>query len=530
MDGTVPSLGAVNQLKNEYGFVVYVDEAHSFGSIGKSGRGILELWNDEYPGEPLPRDLIDVRSGALSKAVGGLGGFVCATSDRFEKALRTRSEDLQRHACGSLTTATILRTLSFLARPKCLQQNLLRLRDISTFCHDELKLQGIYVYGDEKLSHLPILPIFGGRPSKAAELSFMLRKYGIAAAPVSTPAVDIWESRVRVLISPSFTDSDVNNLVAATATASHQIGLGRRRTARRRTYCSNQNSNTKDIADETGRALLRLQMLLEEQVCRYSTTTTFPTCDKTIIDVGVAAQRQYGVGSGSSRLILGTFQPHLQVEELIAKITNQPSALTYPDSQVGHMSTVAALCRPVIGAKKHYFLLPANVPSSAEEGLQVASTKSKTVSIRYADLESMVPIFVALAACKDTYISLYIQPLNNGKYIDLASITARLYEQLPPTYRGCTILFDDSQGISHCGLQKLGIGRSVDLGRIRDLLLARILVSGSFAPFGLPGGWLAGNAELIEEFRFTSRGYMFSTSPMPFVMAMIKQNLVSLLR
>lgn len=218
------------------------------------------------------------------------------------------------------------------------------------------------------------------------------------------------------------------------------------------------------------------------------------------------------------------------MEELIEKIINQSSALTYPDSQVSHMSTVAALCRPILGAKKRYFLLPADAPSSAEEGLRVASMKSKTVSIRYADLESMVPLFVALAVHRDAYISLYIQLLHNGKYIDLTQIATRLHEQLPPTYRGCTILLDDSQGLGYCGLKSLGIGRTVDLGNIRDLLSASILVSGSFFALGLPGGWLAGSAELIEEFRFTSRGYMFSTSPMPFVMTMVKQSLLSLLR
>lgn len=83
--------------------------------------------------------------------------------------------------------------------------------------------------------------------------------------------------------------------------------------------------------------------------------------------------------------------------------------MTYPDSDLGLMSTVASLCRPIIGRKKHYFLLPAKLCPTAEEGLRVASKKSATTFIRYADHESLVPIFRALVERGDTYITLYLE-------------------------------------------------------------------------------------------------------------------------
>jgi serine palmitoyltransferase len=70
MDGTVPALADLHRLKKEYGFVLYCDEAYSFLSIGSGGRGCIESWNEENPDAPLPNDLIDLRTAALSKVVG----------------------------------------------------------------------------------------------------------------------------------------------------------------------------------------------------------------------------------------------------------------------------------------------------------------------------------------------------------------------------------------------------------------------------------------------------------------------------
>ncbi|KAI8312057.1 Serine palmitoyltransferase 2 [Colletotrichum sp. SAR11_59] len=72
MEADVPPLDEIHRLKKEYGFTLYCDEAHSFLSLGKTGRGCLEYWNDYHPENALPWDLIDIRTGTLSKAVGGL--------------------------------------------------------------------------------------------------------------------------------------------------------------------------------------------------------------------------------------------------------------------------------------------------------------------------------------------------------------------------------------------------------------------------------------------------------------------------
>lgn len=90
--------------------------------------------------------------------------------------------------------------------------------------------------------------------------------------------------------------------------------------------------------------------------------------------------------------------------------------------------------------------------------------------------------------------------------------------------RGCTLLLNDSTGLQHGA----GATDSVDMAAISRIMSARILVSGSFNHgLGLPGGYLAGNTTLIDELRYTSRCYMFTTSTQPFIMAMIAEALRS---
>ncbi|KAJ6020193.1 serine palmitoyltransferase 2 [Penicillium canescens] len=366
MDGTIPPLDRLYFLKKIFNFTLYADEAHSFGSMEKTGGGCLEMWNDQHPEALVPDDVIDVRSAVLSKAVGGLGGFVCAAAPSPVDMRELQREAQEAHADLS----------------RVLQQQIEK--PVATQCS------------------------------------------GISAAEIAA---------------------------------------------------------------------------------------------------GHAARQVYGLGSGSSRWILGTFPQHLEVEELTAQLTRQPAALTYPDSDLGLMSTIAGLCRPVMACRRHYFLVPANLPSNAEEGFRVASKNSETVCLKYADRDALVPLFEALSGRSATYLTLYLDPVADGGYMDLMALATQLAAKKGAN-QGMTVLLNDTNGLGRLGPSQLGIASAVNLILFSQILSARILVCGSFyRAFSLPGGYLAGDPTIIEELRYTSRCYMFSTSPQPFVMAMVKEAL-----
>lgn len=99
MEADVPPLDAMHRLKELYNFILLCDEAHSLLSIGTTGRGCLEYWNDNHPDAQVPSDLIDIRTATLSKAIGGIGGMIAGKA-KFESAIRSHITQLRQDGGG----------------------------------------------------------------------------------------------------------------------------------------------------------------------------------------------------------------------------------------------------------------------------------------------------------------------------------------------------------------------------------------------------------------------------------------------
>ena len=83
MDGNVAPMDKITELANKYDALVIVDECHSAGVVGKTGRGVTELYNI--------RGQVDIITGTLGKAFGGaIGGFTTGRKEIIE-LLRQRS-------------------------------------------------------------------------------------------------------------------------------------------------------------------------------------------------------------------------------------------------------------------------------------------------------------------------------------------------------------------------------------------------------------------------------------------------------
>jgi 7-keto-8-aminopelargonate synthetase-like enzyme len=74
MEGDIAPMPEIVRLCKAYGALLMVDEAHSLGVIGESGRGIQEHCG-------LPADAIDIKMGTLSKSIASCGGFVAAKQE-----------------------------------------------------------------------------------------------------------------------------------------------------------------------------------------------------------------------------------------------------------------------------------------------------------------------------------------------------------------------------------------------------------------------------------------------------------------
>ncbi|KAJ9609447.1 hypothetical protein H2200_005774 [Cladophialophora chaetospira] len=504
MDGTVPALDVLARLKKQYSFTLLADEAHSLMCLGRTGRGAIEVWNEQNPTDPVSTNLFDIRTGTLSKSVGAVGGIVCGKA-RFAPAVLKRRDEMLANGADHLPTSSIIQTLHVLGQPTLLQRHLERLAVATIFVREELHRAGVHVYGN---AISPILPVYAGRPSMAAKMSYALRKVGLLATPVSTPAVPFWESRVRVCLSADHDNDTINGIVAAIVKAAQNVGLISKKAFHPNLFAYPDESPRQQEAVEAHTTADDIRKLIKED----TTVAGNATSDAHILRAGHEARHRYGLGSGGARWITGTSELHIQVETLAAKLTGTLEAMTYPDSYIGLMSTVAALSRPVTGFKKHVFLVPDTPPQAVLDGFRVASRKGFPRIQQYTGVGSLIEHVRSYSSA--VYITCFLDSTIQDDKMNMQAVREQVRQARGVA--GMTFLLHDATGAG--SLQRDQSSFNDQACESRD---HHVLVFGSFyRAFRLPGAYLAGSPVLLKELRYTSRGYMFTTSQLPFVMGM----------
>lgn len=159
MEGDICNLSGIVALKKKYKFYLYVDEAHSIGALGASGRGVCEHWG-------VNPDDIDILMGTFTKSFGAAGGYI-ASSKEMIAHLRT-------HAHGSVYAETmapavcqqIISAMTIMMGEDGTnegQRRIAQLAHNSAFMRNELKKLGFVIYGDDAS---PIIPLMLYNPAK----------------------------------------------------------------------------------------------------------------------------------------------------------------------------------------------------------------------------------------------------------------------------------------------------------------------------------------------------------------------------
>lgn len=197
MDGDLCPLPDLISIKKKYGCILMIDEAHSFGTVGKHGAGITEFYNSD------PKD-VDIIMGTLSKACASCGGFI-AGDKKFINYLRFNSP-------GFVFSAGITpsNTAAALSAIKYFKKNNTPIKKLQS--NSKIFLEGVKEIGfDTGDSHnSPIIPILIGDSNKANDISKKLFDNGINALPIVYPAVKEDEARIRFFMSSLITQEDID--------------------------------------------------------------------------------------------------------------------------------------------------------------------------------------------------------------------------------------------------------------------------------------------------------------------------------
>lgn len=187
MDGDIANLPEIVRLAKKYNALTMIDEAHGTGTLGIRGSGIEEHF--DLIGQ------IDIVMGTMSKALGGMGGFV-AGSQKLIDFLRNKSRTfIYTTALPPAICAGVLAALTIIKEDQTLINKLRQ--NIEFFSRDAIT---------------PIIPIMVGDEKKALDMSAQLFQKGVLLTAIRPPTVPKGTSRLRLTIQATHTKEEIECL------------------------------------------------------------------------------------------------------------------------------------------------------------------------------------------------------------------------------------------------------------------------------------------------------------------------------
>ncbi|NVO33341.1 glycine C-acetyltransferase [Hymenobacter lapidiphilus] len=201
MDGTIAQLDKICDLADKYEALVMVDECHSTGFLGKTGRGAHEMRG--------VMGRVDIITGTLGKALGGaMGGFTTGRKEIIEM-LRQRSRPyLFSNTLAPAIVGASLRVLELLTESTALRD---QLEENTTYFREQMTAAGF----DIKPGEHPIVPVMLYDAKLSQEFAAKMLENGIYVIGFYFPVVPKGQARIRVQLSAAHTRAQLDQAIAA---------------------------------------------------------------------------------------------------------------------------------------------------------------------------------------------------------------------------------------------------------------------------------------------------------------------------
>jgi 8-amino-7-oxononanoate synthase len=196
MDGNIPDLLKAIELKKRFDAMLMVDEAHSLGVIGKTGRGIGEHFS-------VDRRDVDIWMGSLSKSFASCGGFIAGSKSLIEYLKFSAPGFIFSVGLSPPDTAAAMAAFLVIQKEP---ERIIRLRH-----NTEKFLSLAHKAGlDTGMNNgAPIIPILVGDDMLCMQLSRRLFDLGIHVQPIIYPAVMHNDAKLRFFITAEHTEDQI---------------------------------------------------------------------------------------------------------------------------------------------------------------------------------------------------------------------------------------------------------------------------------------------------------------------------------
>ena len=211
MDGTIAKLDKICELAKKYNSLVFVDDCHATGFVGKNGKGSQE--ENNVIGK------IDIITGTLGKALGGgSGGFTSGKKEIID-ILRQKSRPyLFSNTLAPAIVGASLKAIDLIENNKSI---ISKLNENTTYFRNQIKELGFDIKGDNH----PIVPVMIYDDKIASEMSDYLLKNGIYVVGFSYPVVPKGLARIRVQVSSSHNKKQIDKAVNLFKKAGQKFGV-----------------------------------------------------------------------------------------------------------------------------------------------------------------------------------------------------------------------------------------------------------------------------------------------------------------
>jgi glycine C-acetyltransferase len=211
MEGLLAPLAELRNLATEHNALLFVDESHATGALGKTGRGTVE--------ELGVFGRVDVITGTFGKALGGAsGGFIAGRAPLIE-FLRQKSRPYTfSNTMPPLVVAASIEAITMIENdPSIVDQ----LRENTSYFRRRIVELGFKIIDGRH----PIVPVMLGEAAIAQDMSQELLKEGVYIKGLWYPVVPKGEARLRAQISAAHTRDDLDRALGAFSAVGKKLGI-----------------------------------------------------------------------------------------------------------------------------------------------------------------------------------------------------------------------------------------------------------------------------------------------------------------
>jgi 7-keto-8-aminopelargonate synthetase-like enzyme len=210
MDGDIIDFPRLVEVCRKYKAWLMIDEAHSVGVLGKTGRGIEEHFGME--------GTIDIKMGTLSKTIPSVGGYIAGSKELI---------DFLRHSSRAYIFSAALPPAQAAAAKAAFEVILDEPWRIEKLCENTKQfIQGLKQRGfDTLFTETAIVPVVCGSDEQAYAMTREAQNHNVFVLPVVSPAVPPGLARLRATVTTAHEPADIEHAMDVVEAAGKQIGI-----------------------------------------------------------------------------------------------------------------------------------------------------------------------------------------------------------------------------------------------------------------------------------------------------------------